>query len=381
MMRAIEADPATRMREAFAPMQPPLVSLIVTNYNYERFIGTCLASLAAQTYPAIEVIVVDDVSTDGSVAAIEDFIASNPAAREFQLLALETNGGQMNAFMEGFARSRGSFVTFVDADDVLLPDFVETHVKAHLNARYPAALTCSNEIVIDREDRVLASTIEFWHRPSASGRPRGVPVRADILEGWQGDWEFDRSATCHQAEAPLVFVEPEDNRLGKWIWSTTSGGMFRRGILEAIFNPEIRWIRICADYYLFQFAHLLGGSLLIPTPHGCYRRHGNNNFAIDSSTGRCTGAGISATAPPNASLNRAMADTLYREMDKFIALIGATQVMFIIARLFPLARLPRATRRFAKERTLKSTAFMLAVVAIRKARATAQALAMRLRYV
>ena len=76
----------------------------------------------------------------------------------------------------------------------------------------------------------------------------------------------------------MKYVGPwEVGRLG-WIWSTTSAAMFRRAVLDPIMSPESRCLRICADRYVFNFSHGLGGSLLIPTVHGCYRRHGTNGF-------------------------------------------------------------------------------------------------------
>ena len=57
--------------------------------------------------------------------------------------------------------------------------------------------------------------------------------------------------------------------------------MFRRAVLDVIMSPESRCLRISADRYVFNFSHGLGGSLLIPSVHGCYRRHGINGFGAN----------------------------------------------------------------------------------------------------
>ena len=80
-----------------------LVSIIVNNYNYGRFLGEAIDSALGQTYPRLEVIVVDDGSTDNSRDVISSYAG--------QLTALlKCNGGQASAFNAGFAASRGEVV-------------------------------------------------------------------------------------------------------------------------------------------------------------------------------------------------------------------------------------------------------------------------------
>ena len=61
--------------------------------------------------------------------------------------------------------------------------------------------------------------------------------------------------------------------------------MFRRAVLDVILSPESRCLRICADRYLFNFSHAVGGSLIIRTVHGCYRRHATNGFSSNPVVG------------------------------------------------------------------------------------------------
>lgn len=279
---ATEVPPsATAFAEDF--VKGPLVSVIVTNFNYERFIIACLRSILAQTYRRFECIVVDDCSKDGSVAAIRRFIATEPGADGIRLIACPTNGGQMNAFIEGFQASRGDFVVFVDADDYLFPDFIETHLTAHLNVHQPVGLTCSDEIIVDGEGAVLAGT---YRRVRNGGDveqlSRSHPITATTYEGWRSTWRLTDGVAMGRGDIRLAYIAAQGNPTRQWIWSTTSGVMFRRSILDLTLTDNVRDVRICADYYLFHFCHLIGGSMLIHSPHGCYRMHGSNNFAASS---------------------------------------------------------------------------------------------------
>src|ERR1700689_4315876 len=101
----------------------PLVSIIVDNFNYARFIRAAIDSALAQSYAQVEVIVVDDGSTDNSRDVISSY--GNRLSAVFK-----PNGGHASAFNAGFRASRGSIVMFLDADDALLPTAVEEVVRA-----------------------------------------------------------------------------------------------------------------------------------------------------------------------------------------------------------------------------------------------------------
>ncbi len=98
----------------------PLVSAIIPSYNYERTIGPCIDALAAQTYPNLEIVVVDDRSTDNSVAEAEK--------RGVTVVVNEANGGVAHARNEGVNSSSGEVLFFVDADVVVAPDAIERAV-------------------------------------------------------------------------------------------------------------------------------------------------------------------------------------------------------------------------------------------------------------
>ena len=101
----------------------PPVSIVITNYNYGRYLRASIDSALAQTYPKVEVIVVDDGSSDGSREIIESYGARIVAI-------LKANGGHGSALNAGFEPSRGEIVMFLDADDELIPEAAEQVVES-----------------------------------------------------------------------------------------------------------------------------------------------------------------------------------------------------------------------------------------------------------
>jgi len=102
--------------EMHEPMQHEIrgVSIVIPNYNYGRFIGEAIDSALAQTHPLVEVIVVDDGSTDDSRAVIERY-------GERVTAIFQANAGQNAACAAGFARAHFDLVVFVDSDDCCCP--------------------------------------------------------------------------------------------------------------------------------------------------------------------------------------------------------------------------------------------------------------------
>lgn len=246
--------------------RPPFVSLVITAYNYEKFIAECLRSVRQQTYTHFECLVVDDRSRDATRAVAEATIEAWDDPR-FAVVTPEKNLGQLGAQIYGFARTTGQFVVFVDADDVLRPNFLERHVFAHLHMPVPVAFTSSDQWHIDAEGRVLS----FHHPDLFSGTKAGEGSHVVIQAG-------DQDA---EAMKCVIFGNCGLGRgFGPWWWATQSTMMFRRGILDLVLPAaaDASKYRICADFYLVRFSQLLTNSALLCEQLGSYRRHGQNNF-------------------------------------------------------------------------------------------------------
>ena len=93
-------------------MTTPLISILIDTYNHERYIEQAIVSVLEQDFPAdqLEIVVVDDGSTDGTPSVIEKF---PPRVRYIR----KTNGGQASAFNAGIANLHGPIVAFLDGDD------------------------------------------------------------------------------------------------------------------------------------------------------------------------------------------------------------------------------------------------------------------------
>lgn len=105
-----------------------LVSIVVSNYNCSQYIADCLDSLVSQTYSNIEIIVVDDASTDGSQEAIQRWQQTSGAKLEphrFVYLELPRNTKQPGAITTGMFLAQGEFIAFQSADDLSHPERIQ----------------------------------------------------------------------------------------------------------------------------------------------------------------------------------------------------------------------------------------------------------------
>ena len=150
----------------------PLVSVIIPNYNGKRFLDTCLTALRQQTYPAdrLEVILVDDASTDDSVAYVE---AHFP---EVRVLCLDHNSGLAAACNRGAALARGEIIALLNNDTEVEPDWVAALVTAL--QEHPWAGAAASKILLFDRRNVLHTAGDMM---GVDGIPRN-----------RGVWEEDR---------------------------------------------------------------------------------------------------------------------------------------------------------------------------------------------
>lgn len=281
----------------------PKVSIVVTNFNYGSFIKDCLQSVSCQTYPELECVVVDDNSSDDSVDKIHRFIDNDRSHIPFKLIRHTSTQGQYAAFRTGMAHANGVFVSFLDADDLLLPDFVREHVRMHLHCA-PVAFTSSNQYQIDSEGELIGG-----HHPDLH-----------TLTAYRG-------------------VGTVSLRRGFWVWATTSSMMFRRSVLDFVFFDGGDAFKKCADNYVCHFADLLGGSILIPTVLGCYRRHRRNSFSKNPLIGGRLPTGDMRDHPTHNLVLHHIRSCLFERHQQFIALLGLDGFLQILAKVTRLTQL------------------------------------------
>ena len=213
-------------------MKSGLTSILINNYNYGRYLNEAIDSAIGQTDANVEVIVVDDGSTDDSAARIASY--GNRIVPIFQ-----RNAGQAAAFNAGFAASRGEIVMLLDADDRFKPNKVAT-----LLARY-------------REQPTISWC---FHSLELFGTN---DVRVDDREPL-GDSLIDARDSMRRGKLVAPGV-------------ATSGLTFRRALLDGIL-PMPSDIRITSDNFLKFAAFATGVGALIAEPLAEQRIHASNAY-------------------------------------------------------------------------------------------------------
>ena len=139
----------------------PRVGVVIANHNNAAYVGEAIVSASRQTVRNIEVVVVDDASTDCSDQVIRETLAKLDDPR-FRYTRLETNRGQTGAIRCGVAELSTPFVCFLDSDDVWYDNFIERHLAAHLNADYPVAFTyCDSHFINGDGELRLTAKVRY----------------------------------------------------------------------------------------------------------------------------------------------------------------------------------------------------------------------------
>ena len=216
------------------PGNKPFVSIIITSYNYEKFLQDAIESALNQSYRNVEVIIVDDGSTDNSRKIIASY-----ADRVIPIL--KENGGQGSAFNAGFAASRGDIVIFLDSDDTLFPDSAEMVVNAWRN------------------------DFSKLHYSLQGLDARGTPL--------------DYFIPHHRQTLPSGDLRGLILKQGVYRTTPTTGNAFGRPFLESVLPmPESEWC-LCPDAYFHAQAPFYGTIAAINRPLGYYRVHTANASA------------------------------------------------------------------------------------------------------
>lgn len=252
-------------------LKPPLVSFILINWNYGRFVGDAIDSIRAQDYSNFECLIVDNGSTDGSREVYARHVQDDP---RFSIECLPENIGQLGAAIWALGRTSGNFVTFVDADDILFPGFASAHLQVHFALPRSVALTSSNVIEFGEAGRVATGGYLYFSR---------INVGQSKIRGLRSaDTTVRFSAITEEVFEKLSRTTAVvDQSEGGWLWSPGSSNMFRRSILKlASFDGHEQGLMRTADGHFNPLCHALGGSALIDLPLSAYRQHGQNYYSV-----------------------------------------------------------------------------------------------------
>lgn len=155
-------------------MSSPLLSVVIPNWNGERFLRTCLDALRRQTYPALEIIVVDNASGDGSQALLR---AEYP---DVALVALPSNRGFTGACNAGIARAHGAFIALLNNDTEAQPTWAAALVEAF--QRHPqVGIVASKMLLFDQRDT--------FHNAGDGFRTDGTAYNRGVWEKDTGQYE------------------------------------------------------------------------------------------------------------------------------------------------------------------------------------------------
>lgn len=249
-------------------VKEPLVDIIIVNWNYARYVADAIKSVKDQSYRNFRCIVVDNGSDDDSLHRIDEAIGNHP---QFGFFHLPTNLGQLGGTLWALDHAAGEFVTFLDADDVLFPTYLESHLQAHLGAISSVGFTCSNCVDMNGNGVILTggnfNMYRFWQH---HGVPALRPIeRAMRLTGVDGEFYSALSQAVRYLPAHTPY----------WCWCPGSSNMYRRILLERIRPDPLPTLFGGADSFFLPILHALTGSLLIDQQLSAYRVHGSNDHS------------------------------------------------------------------------------------------------------
>jgi glycosyltransferase involved in cell wall biosynthesis len=210
----------------------PLVSILICSYNYARFVGQTIDSALRQTWPEVEVVVVDDGSTDESWSVISAFGNRITAIRQ-------TNGGQGAAYNTCFERSGGQWLIYLDCDDLLDDDCIE---------------------------RCMAQVREDVHK---------VAFQMRVIDAEGHDSGNVIPYTMHVGD-----VRPILQVFGHYGGPPGSGNLYRRSAVGKHFPLDVVVWPMCADTVPYVAAACAGQVEAVTQPLGSYRVHKRANKSL-----------------------------------------------------------------------------------------------------
>ena len=206
-------------------MQVPAVSVIIPLYNAEKYIGECLDSILAQTFTNFEVIVVDDCSTDNSVAIVKSYREKFGERLTLSKTKKNSGGGGYVPRNIGLGLSRGEYIFFVDADDFIAKNALEfLHAAAknsgadvvYTGAYYSCNGDNSTKLIRDKEGHLLLDSGRE-DKPTLTIDNTQVNLqRLLVMESFRNPWtKFTRREFLIENE--IIF--PKIFSGGDFIWN------------------------------------------------------------------------------------------------------------------------------------------------------------------
>jgi hypothetical protein len=204
----------------------------------------------------------------------------------------------------------------LDADDILLPEALETHLFFHLTSSPVVAMTCLDSAMIDQDGVLL------------SGHHREVKP---LLWSWLRPSPTQRQTEILGKTVDFSIIPPAANNtivLGdEYYWTTQSFMMFRRDVLDLILPDQTNLFRVCADYYLVRMVHAFNSTFFIHKIAGAYRLHQSNHFThqVLTSADQQSGDNLKFNWQP-IELNRLAYEIICEKYDQYASIFGEFHV-------------------------------------------------------
>lgn len=215
---------------------PPLISVIIPLYNAEKYISECVISVLNQTWSNIEVIIIDDGSTDNSLAIAKEFEAENVKVLSQQ------NKGASAARNKGLREAKGDYIQFLDADDLLSKNKIEDQMLS-LNGSTDHVSISTTIHFLDGTNHLLSTEAEgCWYN---SNFDDPIDFLTKLYAGHEIYKGFGGMITIHAWLTPRALIE----KAGLWNETLTvddDGEFFCRVILQ---SKGIRYAAKAINYY------------------------------------------------------------------------------------------------------------------------------------
>jgi glycosyltransferase involved in cell wall biosynthesis len=171
----------------------PLISIVICNYNYGQYIGEAIESALSQTYPNIELIIIDDGSTDDSREVIEKYVKKNPKIKYYK----QKNQGIVATRNRGLGLAKGDFLMFLDSDDTMPNDYVaklyDEAVPKKLDVVY-VDLQCFGEL----HNRISLDDFDLEQLKNRNFIDMAALIRKSAIKGIKFDIELEKQGLTHE---------------------------------------------------------------------------------------------------------------------------------------------------------------------------------------
>lgn len=208
----------------------PLVSLLVANYNNGRFISETLESALAQTYPNIEIVIVDDGSSDNSLQEISRFMESHPESR-IRLFKNPDNQGCGRVKRQSIEVSEGAFFGFLDPEDTILPETVSTLMAVFehepgLGIVYCTHYLCNEKLEVQGVSSYPGAIPQGQSHLTSTGghisamalccravydETEGINATYQVSEDQDLYLKMEEAAPVHYVDRPMYFYRKHDH--------------------------------------------------------------------------------------------------------------------------------------------------------------------------